>query len=58
MPVGPYDDFDECVADNQDKDDPAAFCAWLEQQTSAATSAPVVAIVPPRYRRPEGDPAP
>ena len=34
MPVGPYDDFDECLADNQDKDDPSAFCAWLERETS------------------------
>lgn len=36
MPVGPYDTFDECVADNQDKDDPGAFCAWLKEQTSSA----------------------
>lgn len=35
MPVGPYDSFDECVADNQDKDDPGAFCGWLKQQSSA-----------------------
>lgn len=36
MPVGPYDDFDACIADNSDKDDPAAFCGWLEQNTGAA----------------------
>lgn len=34
-PVGPYPDFDACVKDNQDKDDPGAFCAWLEKQTSS-----------------------
>jgi hypothetical protein len=33
-PVGPFADFDECVAQNQDKDDPEAFCAWLEHQTA------------------------
>lgn len=36
MPVGPYDTFEECVADNQDKDDPGAFCGWLKEQTSAS----------------------
>jgi hypothetical protein len=29
MPFGNYADFDECVADNQDKDNPEAYCAWL-----------------------------
>ena len=38
MPVGPYADFAECVADNADKDDPQAFCAWLEQNTGAAAT--------------------
>jgi hypothetical protein len=33
MPVGPYDTFDECVAANQDKDDPGAFCAYLKEQS-------------------------
>lgn len=33
MPFAGYEDFDECVQDNQDKDDPQAFCAWLEEQT-------------------------
>lgn len=32
MPFGPYADFEECVLDNQDKDDPEAFCAWLHEQ--------------------------
>ena len=29
MPFAGYDSFADCVADNQGKDDPAAFCAWL-----------------------------
>lgn len=29
MPFAGYDSFADCVADNQDKDDPEAFCAWL-----------------------------
>lgn len=32
MPIGPYEDFDECVRENQDKDDPEAYCASLEQR--------------------------
>lgn len=36
MPVGPYGSFEECVADNQDKDDPEAFCGWLKSQGSAS----------------------
>ena len=35
MPVGPYDSHAECVADNQDKNDPDAFCAWLKDRTSS-----------------------
>ena len=35
MPVGPYDTHAECVADNQGKSDPDAFCAWLKERTSA-----------------------
>lgn len=31
-PVGPYATFDECVSDNQDKDNPEGYCAFLEQQ--------------------------
>ena len=29
MPFGKYDSFDECVADNQDKESPEGYCAWL-----------------------------
>ena len=33
-PFAGYTDFDACVADNQDKDDPEAFCAWLHNQAT------------------------
>ena len=35
-PVGEYPDFAACVAANQDKDDPQAYCGALEQQTKKA----------------------
>jgi len=38
MPFKGYDNFQQCVDDNQDKDDPEAFCAWLEQQSSQSGS--------------------
>lgn len=31
MPLGPYRDFDDCVAKNADKDDPQAYCGALER---------------------------
>lgn len=31
-PFGEYESFDACVAANQDKDDPEAFCAYLHEQ--------------------------
>ena len=37
MPFGPYDDFDDCVAQNQDKDDPAAYCAAIQREIEGAT---------------------
>lgn len=33
-PFGPYDDFDHCVRENQDQDDPEAFCAFLYEQVT------------------------
>lgn len=38
MPVGPYADFAACVAANQDKDNPEAYCQALEH---AGADAPV-----------------
>lgn len=31
MPLGKYKTFDECVAANQDKRDPEAYCGSIEQ---------------------------
>jgi len=36
MPFAEYKDFKDCMRKNQDKKDPAAFCAWLEEKVSAA----------------------
>ena len=30
MPFAGYEDFADCVAQNQDKDDPEAYCAIIE----------------------------
>ena len=32
MPFGPYENFEECVEDNRDKEDPEGFCSWLEER--------------------------
>jgi len=32
-PFAGYDDFEDCVSDNQDKRDPEAYCGWLEEHT-------------------------
>ena len=39
-PVGPYEDFEECVEANQDKDDPEAYCAEIERETEEASTLP------------------
>jgi hypothetical protein len=38
MPFAGYDDFDDCVRQNSDLDDPAAYCAWLERQVGEKNS--------------------
>lgn len=38
MPFGPYEDFQDCIDQNQDKDNPEAFCAWLKQRTEGSVS--------------------
>jgi BMFP domain-containing protein YqiC len=38
MPFGDYEDFDACVADNQDKDDPGAYCAAIKRQIEGASA--------------------
>lgn len=37
-PFGPYEDFAACVADNQDKNDPEAFCSELEKIVADQTA--------------------
>ena len=31
-----YESFEDCVSDNQDKDDPESFCAWLKAEHEGA----------------------
>lgn len=35
-PFGPYADFGTCVAENSDKSNPEAFCAWLHHKITGA----------------------
>jgi hypothetical protein len=39
MPFAGYEDFDACVADNQDKQNPEAYCAAIEQAAKDAETA-------------------
>lgn len=39
-PFAGFDDHDACVRENQDKEDPDAFCAWLAEQAKDALSDP------------------
>lgn len=32
MPFGDYDSFEDCIAKNQDKGDPEAYCATIKKQ--------------------------
>lgn len=34
MPFDKYQDFDDCVRQNQDKENPEAYCAAIERLTS------------------------
>jgi phage I-like protein len=38
LPFAEYDDFDDCVSKNQDKDDPDAFCGWLKHKVEASAT--------------------
>ena len=38
-PFGDYTDFADCVAKNQDKTNPQAFCAWLHKKITGKTPA-------------------
>jgi hypothetical protein len=39
MPFAGYRDFDDCVAKNQDKADPEAYCGSIQHRVEAATFA-------------------
>lgn len=38
LPFGEYESFEDCVAKNQDKDDPAAYCAVIQRQIEGGES--------------------
>lgn len=38
MPFGEYQDFEDCVANNQEKEDPEAYCAALEKKLTGEKS--------------------
>jgi len=39
MPFGPYEDFADCVAKNQDKENPEGYCAAIEKEISEGQGA-------------------
>lgn len=41
MPFGEYESFEDCVAKNQDKDDPAAYCAVIQRQIEGGESSKI-----------------
>jgi hypothetical protein len=41
-PFGDYKDFDECVKENQDKDDPKAYCAEIKRQMEKAAGLNII----------------
>ena len=60
MPFGPYEDFDDCVAQNQDKDDPGAYCAAIKRsiEGQAMQAEPGGGELPDGYRPATGDDVP
>jgi len=36
MPFGEYENFDDCVSKNSDKDDPSAYCGYIKNQVEEA----------------------
>lgn len=50
MPFGPYKSWEECIAKNGDKSDPAAFCAWMEHETTGKWPAEHMAELPLQAR--------
>lgn len=41
LPFGEYEDFDDCVSKNGDKDDPKAYCAYIKNKIEGAAGKPV-----------------
>lgn len=37
LPFGEYDNFADCVAKNQDKDNPDAYCGWIKHRIEGGT---------------------
>jgi hypothetical protein len=56
MPFADYKDFDDCVAQNQSKDDPAAYCASIEQKVEGTMSARLRAAAAAKRAQFEMDP--
>ena len=46
MPFGPYDNFQDCLNQNQDKANPPAFCAYLHKQITGAYPSEMQANMP------------
>ncbi len=63
MPFGPYEDFNDCVRQNQDVDNPEAYCAWLEQEIGKETDVvdsddmrlQIVPVAEPTFADVDGD---
>jgi hypothetical protein len=49
MPFGEFQDFADCVSKNQDKDDPKAFCGFIQKSIEGAT-ANVLKIANAKYK--------
>lgn len=61
MPFGPYDDFADCVAKNQDRDNPEAYCGYLQdllKDDAAMQVVPGGGELPDGYRHASSDDVP
>ena len=54
MPFGPYEDFDDCVAQNADKDDPGAYCAAIKEATESSAQRASYEVVDEMEAAPRG----
>jgi hypothetical protein len=44
MPFGPYEDFEDCVSQNSNKENPEAYCASIEQEVKGASTTPRITL--------------